>query len=631
MATYTAGSSSVGGFGFADRFTLYVILTDRNGDPTTNKSVVDYDVYFQNTSGGGTFTSTTRLYFAIRGTVIVDSTSTITGPRNGTVSIAKGSIEVDHNVYGESVGFHALVQSSNFGILSQIQDSFGLTYIPRYSEINSFSIHSIGVNTVTLQYSVSRTANIYCSVDGMAWGNPQVYNTTSGTFTIGGLAPGVNHSFAILVRAVDSGLDRISGTLYTTTKDIARIQSANNFNIGETPSMTYTAAPAGCSIKAYLERITGNGGNRIDSISETKTVSGTSCTFTYDKNWLYSQLSGGNSAWCRYCLVTVCNGVEYLHYVDRQYFVTNSNPIFSNFEYQDINENIVNNLTGDNQTIVKGFSNVQTIISVANKAQAINGATMKEYRLSIGEKSERKAYSDTADVSITINAVLSNKFTIYAVDSRENSTPKEIIANKYIEYQNIAIKTINATRKNNVLPLTTLNFNGVIWDGNFGLVDNEITECHYRYKKTTEQEWTDGETEIKPIKSGNGFSFSAEIVGDLGAEGFDIDESFEIQVFVADKLSNNYNNPASFILGPGTPAIAIYKNNVAIGQRYDTSDGSKLQVNGDIKANTFKGNLNGNATKATQDNNGFGFQSYYLRNFDRNMARNYTNLDNPRY
>ena len=64
---------------------------------------------------------------------------------------------------------------------------------------------------------------------------------------------------------------------------------------------------------------------------------------------------------------------------------------------------------------------------------------------------------------------------------------------------------------------------------------------------------------------------------------------------VADKLSGNSSSPATFTLGPGTPAMAIYKNNVAIGQRYDTSDGSKLQVNGTVKAPTF----NGNATSAT--------------------------------
>lgn len=35
----------------------------------------------------------------------------------------------------------------------------------------------------------------------------------------------------------------------------------------------------------------------------------------------------------------------------------------------------------------------------------------------------------------------------------------------------------------------------------------------------------------------------------------------------------------------GNPALAIYKNNVAIGQQYDTSEGSKLQVKWRYKFN----------------------------------------------
>jgi hypothetical protein len=117
MATYSQGCSNVGSFTYGSRFTLYVELTNRDGNPATNKSTVDYNVYFENTSGGGTFTSNTRLYFAINGGVKKDSTSSITGPRNGRVSIASGSIEVDHNDDGrKKIGFHALVNSTSFGI-----------------------------------------------------------------------------------------------------------------------------------------------------------------------------------------------------------------------------------------------------------------------------------------------------------------------------------------------------------------------------------------------------------------------------------------------------------------------------------------------------------------------------------
>jgi hypothetical protein len=158
MATYSQVCSNVGSFTYGNRFTLYVVLTNRNGDPATNKSVVDYNVYFQNTSGGGTFTSQTRLYFALNGGVIKDSTSSITGPRNGSVSIASGSTTIDHNSDGtKSISYHALVKSTSFGISGEISGTFALTTIPRASSVSGGSGNIGGTTTI----SVSRASTSF--------------------------------------------------------------------------------------------------------------------------------------------------------------------------------------------------------------------------------------------------------------------------------------------------------------------------------------------------------------------------------------------------------------------------------------------------------------------------------------
>ena len=140
MTPYSVVCSNVGTFTYGNRFTLYVELTNKNGNPATNKSDVEYKVYFQNTSKGGTFTSETRLYFRLNGVVIRDTISQITGPRDGTVEIANGTLTgIDHNPNGtQAVTFQALVQSTRFGIFGNIENTFGLATIPRYSEINSF-------------------------------------------------------------------------------------------------------------------------------------------------------------------------------------------------------------------------------------------------------------------------------------------------------------------------------------------------------------------------------------------------------------------------------------------------------------------------------------------------------------
>ena len=128
-----------------------------------------------------------------------------------------------------------------------------LNQIPRYSEINSCYVENTGLTTAVIRYSVSRTANIFCSVDGQLWGDPRVWNTTSGAFTVSGLSPNAQHSFAILVRAVDSGLDRISGTMYGTTKDIARISSLSNFKHGDNISVTITNPASISNLSLVME------------------------------------------------------------------------------------------------------------------------------------------------------------------------------------------------------------------------------------------------------------------------------------------------------------------------------------------------------------------------------------------
>ena len=567
--TFSVGCSKVGSFTYANNFTLYVVLTDRDGNPATNKSYVDYNVYCQS-NGSGSINAKHYINFSLAWNQIKDENISVkVDSPYAYIHIASGTLEISHDNI-EKIPFYAQITGLSFGVNASISGEFELEDIPRYSEINNAYIKSIGVNTAEVEFSVSRNADIYYSVDNGGWQGPVAYNTIGGSFTITNLGPGGQHSFKIKTIAVDSRLERVSWDFYGTTKDIARIIDATNFNIGETPSMTYTQAPDGCTLRAYLEIITENGGQRVEDISSPKEVSGTSTTFDYDAQQLYSKVTNTNSGWCRYCLITICNGLEYLSMIDRQFFVTNSNPIFSNFTYRDVNDYIVDTLTGDNQTIIKGYSNVEGLIVPANKAQAVNEATMDKYRFSIGEQTKENLYSDTNNVSIQIDKVTSNIFTMYAIDSRGNSTQKQLTASRYINYRPITINSIQVVRTNNVEQETTLKITGNFYYGSFGKVSNSIQKFYYKYKLTTSSEWSEEiPITIEAFTLNGNFEFNDIIQGDLGAEGFDVKESYNIQVFVADYLSNNYNNPASFILGPGTPAIAIYKNHVAIGGEYD--------------------------------------------------------------
>lgn len=576
--TFSEACSKVGSFSQASNFTLYVVLTDRDGNAGTNKSKVDYNVYCQS-NGSGSINARHYKYFSINGEEKINTTEKVNvSSPYAYIPIASGTIEVTHNSDGsKSIPFSAEIRGASFGVSASVSGTFQLEKIPRYfSSTPSITLSNRTLTSITFKWSTSETCDkINYTLNGTSKGEIWTGNSTNGTLTISNLKPNTQYSLYISCRRKDSQLSSNSNTLYIKTYDIARITEAPNINIGSSHTIKWTN-PGGATLSLKLCKTDGT------QVINYGTVTGTSKTVTPTASTIYALTPNSNSITLRYILTTTQGSYTTTNYKDCRFSVTNSNPTFSNFTYQDTNSTTVA-LTGNNQTIIKGYSNVKGIISTANKATAKNSATMSKYRLSIGDKTAETAYSSTEQKEITINGVQSNSFTMYAIDSRGNSTGKTITAATYINYSSIKITSINLVRTNSITSETTLKFSGNIWNGSFGSATNSIVSCYYRYKLSTSSSWTTGTTTITPTKNGGTFSFSGIIKGDLGAYGFDIDNSYNIQVFISDKLSNNNSNPATFILGPGSPGMAIYKNNVAIGQRYDKSEGSKLQVNGTTK------------------------------------------------
>ena len=294
------------------------------------------------------------------------------------------------------------------------------------------------------------------------------------------------------------------------------------------------------------------------------TVTGTSKSVTPTASEIYKLIPNSSSIKLRYVITTTANGKSYTNYKECTFSVTNSNPTFSNFTYADTNSKTIA-LTGNNQIIIKGYSSVKGIISVANKAIAKNSATISKYRLVIGESQKEANYSSNTEVGITIANANNNVFNMYAIDSRGNSTLKTISPSTYKTYSDIAIKTAVAEREDNGIgSRVILSFSGSIWNNNFGTIQNEIVSCKYKYKKTTDSTW---------------------IKGDLGAEGFDIKSSYDLQIIISDKLSSYTINT---LIGTGTPGIAITANGIAILNMYDEKLGGALQITGDLYVNGKK-------------------------------------------
>lgn len=504
---------------------------------------------------------------------------------NGT-TVASGTKRIYHNSDG-SKSFSASAEAGIYTVAVNCSGSgsWSLNQIPRY--LNSINIYNNGsdLNSISVKWTCDpRRDWTQYSLNGGGWtnaGDSVASDGKSGTFNIGNLAPNTSYNVRVRLRRADSGLWSESGTITITTKNKATITSQNdNFSVNSGSSLTIKCSnPSGNQIAYFLDCPSGT--RRLTSAKTTAT------SYTWTAAQILSMLQyfpNSNSSSIKVGVITYGNAEYYSEKVGT-INVVNSNPTFSNFTYEDINSTTIA-LTGNNKTIIKGYSNVRATISTANKAVAVNGATMSKYRFVVGSSQVDVNYSSTSNVQATINSVKSNIFTMYAIDSRGNSTPKQLSPSNYIDYSAIAINKLEAIRENGIGSIVTLIFSGNIWEGSFGAVLNSIKSCSYKYKETTSSTWKTGQTVLNPVKSGKTFAFEGLIKGDLGANGFDINKSYNLQVSISDKLTTYTYN---YVLGSGKPGIAITKDGIAINGMYDESLKGALQIwNGNIYVDGVK-------------------------------------------
>ena len=360
------------------------------------------------------------------------------------------------------------------------------------------------------------------------------------------------------------------------TKSKATISSPNdNFSINNENSLTVNCSnPSGNDIAYFLD--CPNGTRRLFS-GKTKNTS-----WTWSEAQILSMLQylpNSNSSSIKVGVITYGNA-EYYSEKAGTLNVVNSNPVFTNFTFKDANSKVVA-LTGNDQTLVKDYSNVIATITSANKAIAKNGASMKIYKMQIGNSITNPVNYSANDITLNLNNVSSNSIIIYATDSRNNST--SVIKNASIKnYSRIICNELTTPRTNNGIGEgVILNAKGTFWNASFGKTTNTIKSINYYYKRTGTNDWVKGTTALTLKIDGTNWSVSQSIAGDLEAKGFNVSETFDIKIELNDELSTDSKQS---IVGSGEPAIAIYKNNVAIGKKYDTNDGSKLQVKGKVTA-----------------------------------------------
>ena len=435
---------------------------------------------------------------------------------------------------------------------------------------------SVDETSVKFTWNASKACDaMQYSLNGGSWigGNWPQTNIT-------GLSANTQYSVKIRVKAQDSQLWTESGVKYVTTYAYPYCTSRPDFKIGSKLNLQfYNPLNRTMQIQMWSHK-------SQSFVSDLISVTGTSYSgFDNIIDRLYASIP--NDTESKYNIDVHYAGNKAINEGGKYSTNGTENPVFSNFSYEDTNDK-TKELTGNNQILVNGYSNLKVTISTANKAYSNYASPINKYRLNVGNMSSVEAsYSDTDTVNISINSVNSPLITVTAIDGR-NYTAQVPKTATFKGYFKPIIKSMIAERGDGgVGSQVTLQFSGEWWNDNFGEIDNTIKTIEYYYKKTTDATWTKGNISIIPTISENNFSGNILIEGpNADDKGFDVSTSYNIKMTVTDSLATSTEYQAT--LGSGTPGIALCNNKVAIGQKYDEELGGTLQVDGYDVSNKFK-------------------------------------------
>lgn len=452
-----------------------------------------------------------------------------------------------------------------------INSSWGtFTTLNRRANITSFSVSKRDETSVQFNFSTDVGCDWawYSTDGGSNWAN-----LDGNTGIVYGLSAGTWYAFKLRVRRTDSQLTTDSDIYWQETINYPYISQPQNFTVGNN-ILFNLYNPLGREITIY---VIGNDNSTINTAIRSTNGDMSIGNTAQEIEDQYASIPNSNKGAYKVRLVvpslnyrdTTFNGAEYSTNIN------DCSPLFSYFEFEDINQTTTA-LTGNNQNIISRYSNIQVTIPTAYKATARKYATMSKYSFVCGNKQANISYSSSESVNGTINGVSSGTFTVYAIDSRQNSTPISKVANEVIEYNDLVKGNINISRQNGVGEITNLTINGTVHLINFGEVVNSIKASKYRYKIANDSTWSNYTNITLTVDNEGNFSFNQNIQGDTN-DGFDASNAYNIEVLVEDELSSI---TFKINLGSGIPNIALHKNGVGIMGKYDTSVGGLFQIEG---------------------------------------------------
>ncbi len=509
-------------------------------------------------------------------------------PQNQWWTVGSHTFTVAHNGDGSKhIGFDGYyytgISPSDLGA----SGSATLTKIPRYANITSFKNTATIVNSATFYWTTDANCDVlqYSLNNGSTWSN-----ASGNTFSISGLSPGTNYNIKIRVRRTDSGLYTTSNSISFTTKSIARISNSSlSMNIGGSLSLSFSNYGNNKSFLRFYAQKTDGNWQQIATVSNIQAAS-YSWNLSGYSSTLYSLCPNSNSLKIKVICGVSLNGKEYTNTVSGTAKVTNSNPTFTNFTFQNTDSKTVN-IIGNTQNMISLFGNLRVAIASANKAVAKNSATMKYYNIVISSGNtiiSKKVNYSLSDINVDIGSLQSSgtyTIRIDAVDSRGNASAvasKTLVVYPYhTPAISASIDRLNGFEAETALKVTTLISKINIAGSN----KNSIQTLQYRYAESGKpfQENYVQLNNYTMSESGNDFIIS---VNEPQFLTLDINKTYVFEFKVSDKVTSYTITPNA---NQGVSAMNIMDNgNILMGvtpdERNVKDTKANLLVQKDIKA-----------------------------------------------
>ena len=565
---------------------IYARVSSEGYDIANNRTKVYAKSTMYIEGNGNTFWSNSGTYKSISCTGLTSSNNVNANGQyyQGETTLQEISGYVTHDDDGtKTITASGSWSSEPWGWSATASGSATLPPIPRYATI-SHSLYEKKMDGTVISWSSDSTIDYiwakYKKSSESSYTTIDIgsVNASSGRYTILGLTPNTWYDIITIVRRKDSQLTTESSKIQIGTLNIPLIASAPNFTDEDNPKITYTNT-SGNEIDSLQACISWTGAADIDyrNINKTGTLEYT-FNFTDAERKKLRQACTGTSMQVTFYVRTRENGQYYYSTLDRTMTIVNAKPVFTDFDWEITN---YSDLTGNNNTVIKGFSSIKTKISNTNKAAARKEASLISYKTVIGTKNKTNS-NLIYPVETIVNDVDSSTIQVYANDSRGNSIKVEKNISNFIDLLPLNINRIEVKRSDNNDEEVNLKIEGIIDTVDFGQVVNAINRSRYYYKRKDSSTYTEGSTNLQftyEKMSGTQYKFFINqiIEGDI-EDGFSSNGEYDIKVTISDKLTEVTKETS---LEQGSPAIAILGNNVALGAPYDTTIGGRVQVNGE--------------------------------------------------